>query len=398
MSRRFLTPRSVARSTKSNRSNNRCLIVEALESRCLMSATPMDLATDQNDIVVDDIYVSDLVYRTDAPIEALIAETDLPQYWGGSTNETNAAEDLSPIAALRVTATDEQGNPVDHVEVGDKFFLNVAVEDVRANPQGVFAMYFDLLYDSALMEVVGEIDHTDTYPSLPMGDMSQPGIINESGGFSNSLKPLGGGALGLYSIPMRAISPGNALIAADPADCGPITDISVYGIDETVAEKNVTYGETTIEIGSGGKARTFEDLAKSGTDACSMVTQVAPPVDETEYLEEEKRLFASFGEQTNNVSAASFYGMSLSKDSALQVLWLSLGNHAPAAITEVETARIPLLDSSSPEQLGTPTDSPQSTLETQASGSDSSSTDESVELLDKVFAQLGDLESNLAII
>ena len=143
MSRRSLTPRSVGRSARSNRSNKRCLIVEALELRRMMSATPMDLAIDdlaidQNDVVVDDLYFSDMVYRTDERIEAFIAETELPQYWGGSTIETNelSAEDLSPIAAVRVTATDEQGNPVDHVEVGDKFFLSVAVEDVLRKSAG----------------------------------------------------------------------------------------------------------------------------------------------------------------------------------------------------------------------------------------------------------------------
>jgi hypothetical protein len=299
------------------------------------------------------------------------------------------------VAKVSLTATDMNGNRLDRVEVGDTFLLTVHVEDVRNDQNwelGVFAMYMDLLYDPALLEIVGGIQHSNTYSQMPMGDVSLPGLINDSGGFSGSLKPVGGGVLQLYSIPMRAIAPGTAAIAADPADCGLVTGIGVYGRDDVIPEESVEFGALTLQIGSSGKApMSHSDLLNLGAEGCSPIIKSGPPIEYT--IEDDVEwVMANYDSQAAVKGFLDAHADELSAfriaNPLFQVLWLSLSDDTVVSSTVSELDLIPLI-SSSTEVTALPVDSVTSDYPA-PNNDDSESVD--LEALDSVFAELDVIE------
>ena len=87
------------------------------------------------------------------------------------------------------------GNEIAVVQPGDEFDLRVFVEDIRPNPQGVFAPFVDVTYDAALASVPAtdppgdEIVPSSTYNTVPEGDASTPGLLDEVGGLGCALAP-----------------------------------------------------------------------------------------------------------------------------------------------------------------------------------------------------------------
>lgn len=215
-----------------NHARWRPLALESLELRCLMSATPADAAFDP-------------------PLEPPFAHPTLVE--------------------VSLEVTDESGNRIDHVDVGDAFRLRVLVQDVRDGAEGVFSLYTDILYDSALVQVDGEIQYNDSYPGLARADTTAPGRVNEGGGFSYSLRPLGPDARELFSIPMRATAEGTALLSADSPECRPFTDVGVYGSDQPVSLNAIAYGALHLKVGSAATpAVSLSQLAAAAPDNCTI--------------------------------------------------------------------------------------------------------------------------------
>jgi hypothetical protein len=260
-------------------------------------------------------------------------------------------------------------------------------------------MYLDVLYDSALLEVVGEIDHSNYYASMPMGDLSQPGVINESGAFSGSIRPLGSGVLPLYSIPIRAIAPGTALIAGDEADCKPMTDIGVYGEDIMIPEKLVDFGESTLRIGTGGKsAANRSDLIAQAGDACFRVTKPVAAIEsdwaeDLEWVANNNQSHVAVGDYVSSYSMGLLSERGIAKvvDQVFQVLWLPMSEDATVT-SSTESVDVRLLSSSSGALNGLPVES---TVSDRAEPIEEDSANESLESLDEVFAQLGALEAGI---
>src|SRR5687768_2051936 len=101
-----MRPRSSDRPLSRHRNQSRRrLVVESLELRCLLSATP--------------------------PEAALAPPLEQP-----------FAQPTQVEVSLEVT--DENGNRIDKVEVGETFQLRVFVHDVREGAEGVFSLYTDV--------------------------------------------------------------------------------------------------------------------------------------------------------------------------------------------------------------------------------------------------------------
>jgi hypothetical protein len=219
----------------------------------------------------------DPVMFADGDIPASFAE---PVYSGNALAPAVAPREAAgKIVRVHLTTTDLNGMPVQQIAVGDSFLLNASVEDARPEGQGVFVTYLDVLYDSGLVAVNGIIQHSDVYSAAPKGDTATSGRINEAGSFSPSLAPVGKGTIRLFSIPMRALAAGTTLLAADPAECRPFTDIGVYGMDAPVPGTAVVFGQTTLKIGERSDRSTanVDELAEAAPDRCSMhVQRVAP--------------------------------------------------------------------------------------------------------------------------
>ena len=71
-------------------------------------------------------------------------------------------------------------------------FLELLTEDLRANAEGVFAAYTDIVYDSDLISVIGPIAFSPQFQNQAEGDASTAGVVDEAGGIGGQ-NPIGAG-------------------------------------------------------------------------------------------------------------------------------------------------------------------------------------------------------------
>jgi hypothetical protein len=152
--------------------------------------------------------------------------------------------------------------PVSNVQVGDDILVRVSVDDLRlfASPQGVASAFLDLLYTD---ELVSTLD-TDNNPNFPFdisfgplfsginvlqrGDALVPGLINEVGGVQRiDDQQEHTSPVELFTLRMRAVSPGVAVFQADPAD-EPISETVVLGSDIALTPSQLRLGNTELTI------------------------------------------------------------------------------------------------------------------------------------------------------
>lgn len=136
-------------------------------------------------------------------------------YGPATVSITVLAEDL---VQYRMEVTTIDGTPVTTVTQGDSFLVNVYVEDLRSAPDGVFAGFLDILFDSSAVSINGDITFGDNYQNGKQYDVTTPGLIDEIGAFSTSFSPIGAGEFLLVSIPMQADAVGSVVLNADTAD------------------------------------------------------------------------------------------------------------------------------------------------------------------------------------
>ncbi len=142
----------------------------------------------------------------------------------GNTRDQSLNINVSTDAkvSLRVDVTDAQLNPIDAIDVGGTFLVNVYAQDLRLLAEGIFAAFLDVLFDPQLVQVDGQITYGPFYGNGQSGDTDTPGLIDELGAVSNQ-STLGGEEQLLASVPMRALKSGEVLFSADPADNLPAT-------------------------------------------------------------------------------------------------------------------------------------------------------------------------------
>jgi len=116
----------------------------------------------------------------------------------------------------RLETTDLAGNPITTITAGSDFLLQGTIQDVRAEPLGVFAAYVDVNYYAGLATAHGSITHGPNYPFGTSGDTSIPGLIDDVGSFSGSFTPLGPGEMVLFTVPITATSAGLLNFTLDP--------------------------------------------------------------------------------------------------------------------------------------------------------------------------------------
>ena len=163
--------------------------------------------------------------------------------WAGAEGESG-----SEVIRFRLAATNAAGQTISSIELGDSFQLRVYVTDVRpADAEGVFSAYLDVLYDSALATVSGPVVHTDTYPNLPSGDTSQPGLVDELGGF-DGLNPLGSSEYLLAIVPFAASAHGMLTFTGESADILPMHDVLFFGAMDPVPSEQIDFGQTSLKI------------------------------------------------------------------------------------------------------------------------------------------------------
>jgi hypothetical protein len=145
------------------------------------------------------------------------------------------------------------GTAVSAVEVGQDFKVSAYAQDLRANPQGVFAAYLDVAFNQAMAHPSGGISHTgSSYANGLSGDTLTLGTLDEAGGFSG-LTTLGAGRKLIFSEVFHADAVGNVTFSGNPADLSPGHDTLVYGSNSVVGPSQILYGQTVLHILASAK-------------------------------------------------------------------------------------------------------------------------------------------------
>jgi hypothetical protein len=172
--------------------------------------------------------------------------------------------DLDDDVAYRLEATDLNGAPISTIGVGQKFLLNVYVQDIRPTPpdedlMGVFAGYLDVIYDYAKVSVSGSVVHGSEYQNFVSAGTGLPGLVDEAGGFQTNSDPLGSGEILLLAVPMTANSIGKVDFVGDPADIPTEHDTLLYEPPEAVSLQGVRYINASLTIVSGSAPLAVDD-------------------------------------------------------------------------------------------------------------------------------------------
>ncbi len=190
------------------------------------------------------------------------------------------AQNSAPVGAkpfdvdISLRVVDGAGNPVNQVNAGSRFGVQVMVQDLRAplaaNPLGVFAAFTDILYDAGLVRpsdtIQGDPFDFDVVFGPQFGVLGafgiadRPGIIDEFGSFLTNTNPINvppnpaltGQPVLLATLFFDAIGTGTLRLVTSPADALPFRDTLLFQPPEPVPVERIRYNVTTITIGGGG--------------------------------------------------------------------------------------------------------------------------------------------------
>jgi hypothetical protein len=158
-------------------------------------------------------------------------------------------DDHSPLIDVRLQITDEAGNQVRSVEIGQTFFVEVYVDDLRREGRGVFGSYLDVAFNSAA-QIAGEIEYNSTYPNGKSGALTDD-TIDEVGAFTDSVPTLGGEPQLLVRIPFEATDEGTFTLRTNPADERPAHEMTLFGVNAAVNLDRVRFGDASLKIVNG---------------------------------------------------------------------------------------------------------------------------------------------------
>ena len=216
---------------------------------------------------------------TDAGTKTIgIRAADLAGNTATQTVTLNVTE--APSIQFRLEAA-KGGAPISSTNsllIGDSFQLNVFVKDLRTltdpTQGGVFSAYLDVLFDSALATVSGNLVNGPNFqPSLANAGVVTAGLIDHGGSFTTNLTPSGQAEALLFTVPMTATASGTLTFRgepttdpADPGDAGqsPFYDTGLYGQDPPVkpslnsnATGTMSFLNTSVTIGASFSFKDF---------------------------------------------------------------------------------------------------------------------------------------------
>jgi len=151
---------------------------------------------------------------------------------------------------IRLQASDLDGNPIDHISVGEDFLLQAFVKDLRADVKGVFAGYLDITYDESLVSMVGhdinDIAFGDFYQNGRSGSFGD-GLIDDVGAFGG-MTLVGSAEHLLFAVCARADRPGEVEFTGDPAERYEGANVLVFGRNHPVPWSSVEFVPATVVI------------------------------------------------------------------------------------------------------------------------------------------------------
>lgn len=183
-------------------------------------------------------------YHTDTRDTVLLAETFAD--W----DDPLAPLPTDPVVRVRLEVTDANGQAVTTVQAGETFTLNMYVDDLRPEGDGVFAVYTDLLYPARLVSTTDEgITFSSPYVNGQSGEVEGAGLVNELGAFAGIDLP-GDGERLLSSVTFVARRAGAASFVLTPADeLG--HEVLVYGSNLVVPFRLVQWEGVEVQVVGG---------------------------------------------------------------------------------------------------------------------------------------------------
>ncbi len=159
--------------------------------------------------------------------------------------------DDTPTVAYSIMAVDAAGAVLTEVSPGQQFDFVLSVEDISANPTGVFSAYADMYYMSDFVSVNGTPIHSAVYPSGTSADTSVAGIINEAGGV-DGIEELGGDVLEVVRIPMivsNDVAGGTTISFTTGEADDPITHPTLmFGNNANTPLSEIVFGTFTLTV------------------------------------------------------------------------------------------------------------------------------------------------------
>ena len=162
------------------------------------------------------------------------------------------------------------GQPISssQIRVGDRFGVQVDLEDLRSNSTFVFAGFLDMLYDSASIRPANtnladrynfDVTFAANYnASAGVGTASRLGIIDEFGTVTtqtnatdSNFPSLNPGRMA--TVFFDAIAPGSSIIAASPADASIAQATLLFRENAPVPVSQIRYEALNITVGSSGQ-------------------------------------------------------------------------------------------------------------------------------------------------
>ncbi|MDA1050164.1 MAG: Ig-like domain-containing protein [Planctomycetota bacterium] len=179
----------------------------------------------------------------------------------------NSPKDIN----LRLETTDLNNNPISTIAAGSEFKVRAYVQDIRTSAPdpsrtGVFAIYFDLLYDAGLITTKNDPANRFGFginfgSSFNVNGLSANNsfvnVIDEVGAFQSGSEALGSSEFLLTELTFRANTPGLAEFVADPADLRPFHDVLLFEPPAPVALDRVNLGVASITVLGAGAEGEF---------------------------------------------------------------------------------------------------------------------------------------------
>jgi hypothetical protein len=153
--------------------------------------------------------------------------------------------DTRNLIQIRAEVVSAAGELVTSLFEGEEATLQIHADDLRDDAKGVFAAYFDVLFDPAQVAEIGPLYHGTKFGHGPSGAIDENGLIDETGGFNNEAdlsRTL------VVSIPIVAASPGELRFILEAADESPAHVTLLLGLDSPVPRDRIRLGEVVVEF------------------------------------------------------------------------------------------------------------------------------------------------------
>ena len=147
---------------------------------------------------------------------------------------------------LILSAIDADGQALEQVQRGERFWLEISVEDTREFDEGVFGAYVDLMFDTEKFEI--ESDPTIAEPfTNGIRYRVEAGGITTVGGFSSELTPRGPGIQRLAQIELTALDSGSFDFLVTPSQQAD-AEVLLYGLNEAVHLENIETARLPLRV------------------------------------------------------------------------------------------------------------------------------------------------------